>query len=250
MFELYNEMNYTDNFSNRINTFMYAVNKYEHCMEYEFKTIINELGLKNNDVVVSLGGGGLRINKYIEKEVNVTYLSFDFLLEWCQCDDSILFCTTNKIPLPDAYVDKIIILAVLHHFSNEERIELYKECYRILKKSGKFIVADVIKNSNQDIWLNQFVNKYNPFGHNGTFFDFNDAKILENQDFDLCIKCPKYCWWFNNKLEMLDYVKNLFHLKITDKELEDNLNKILKPFKENGKYYFHWELMYFICNKN
>ena len=35
-------MNYNDKFCNRINTFMYAVNTYPHCMEEEFKTLVDE----------------------------------------------------------------------------------------------------------------------------------------------------------------------------------------------------------------
>ena len=38
---------------------------------------------------------------------------------------------------------------------------------------------------------------------------------------------------------MLDYIKTLFYMNISDEELEDNLNVILKPFIMNDKYHFN-----------
>ena len=238
-------MDYTKNFKNRINSFMYAVNKYEHCMENEFKTVIEELELNDGEIVVNLGAGGLKMNKYITK--NITYFPFDFSFEWCEIDKNVTYTPHKNLPFVNESVDKIVILAMLHHFSHEERIELYKECNRILKKTGKLIIADVKRNTNQDVWLNKIVDTYNPFGHKGIFFDFDDAKLLESNCFKLDIKNKKYTWWFNDKPEMVDYIKNLFYMNISDEELEYNLNIVLKPFIMNDKYHFNWELIYFIC---
>ena len=69
-------MNYTNSFKNRINSFMYAVNTYDHCMEHEFKAVIEELNLNDGEILVNLGGGGLKINKYITK--NIKYRPLDF----------------------------------------------------------------------------------------------------------------------------------------------------------------------------
>jgi SAM-dependent methyltransferase len=238
-------MDYTKNFKNRINSFMYAVNKYEHCMENEFKAVIEELNLNDGEILVNLGGGGLKINKYITK--NIKYMPFDFSFEWCEIDNSVNYTSHKNLPFVNDSVDKIVILAMLHHFSDEERIELYKECNRILKKTGKLIIADVKRNTNQDVWLNKCVDKYNPFGHKGLFFDFDDAKLLESQSFNVDVKNKKYTWWFNDKPEMLDYIKNLFYMDISDAELDYNLNIVLEPFIMNDKYHFNWELIYFIC---
>lgn len=82
----------------------------------------------------------------------------------------------DDIPLKSQSVNKILCLASLHHLNNEERINTYNEFYRILKPNGKLIIADVIKNSNQSIWLNNFVNNYNSNGHNGIFL----MKLIQN----------------------------------------------------------------------
>jgi len=236
-------MEYKHSFEKRTKSFLNAVNRYEHCMEYEFKSVIEELYLEEEDIVLNLGGGGLNINKYFSK--NIRYIPIDFSEEFSKLCN-IPYTKHNKLPFLDKSIDKIIILAVLHHFTNDERIELYKECKRILKDKGKFIVADVIKDSVQDIWLNKIVNKYNPFGHKGNFF--TEESLIEGFNRELKIK--EYTWWFNNYSEMLIYIKELFYLEITYIELQKELNEVLKPYKKDNKYYFDWKLIYFICKKN
>ena len=237
-------MDYVHIFNNRIEQFMYAVQTYPHCMEHELITAVNELDIHDNEIIVNLAAGGLHIDTYISRPI--TYLPFDFSTEWCMYDKRVIYTSYENIPLEDESVDKIIILAVLHHFTDEERSALYKECYRILKKSGKLVIADVIKNSRQDTWLNNIVNSYNPYGHQGQFFDKEDAELLQMQHFDVQIAHKKYDWWFINQAEMLDYLKKLFYLTISDEELINHIHAILKPLTIENKFYVEWELIYFI----
>lgn len=238
-------MDYLTKFSNRIEQFMYAVNTYPHCMENEFVAAVNELDIHDNEVVVNLAAGGLHLHKYLPK--NITYFPFDFSKEWCYFDKNIIYTPYDNIPLENESVDKIIILAVLHHFTDEERATLYKECHRILKKSGKMVIADVIKNSPQDGWLNHIVNTYNPLGHHGRFFDLEDATLIKSQHFDVQLKNKKYDWWFNHQSEMLAYLKHLFYLTISDDELINHIHMVLKLCIKENKYHIEWELLYFIC---
>lgn len=242
-------MDYAKSFTNRVTSFLYAVNKYDHCMEYEFKAALEELDLQDGDVIVNLGGGGLSIDKYISKSIkNVKYIPLEFSQDFAdKCN--IEYTPHNILPFVDGSVDKIIILALLHHFTDEERTELYKECYRILKDNGKFIVADVIKDSDQDVWLNTYVDRYNIFGHKGLFFTEADTSLLRNENFVVATKIKNYTWWFNDSSEMLDYIRNLFYLNITDNELEKIINECLKPYRDDNKIHFDWQLIYFINSK-
>ena len=61
------------------------------------------------------------------------------------------------------------------------------------------------------------------------------------------IKYKKYDWWFNDKNEMMDYIKNLFYLDITDDELMEHMYSILNSCMNQYNYYFEWELIYFVC---
>jgi len=213
-------------------------------MENEFIAAVDELDIHDHDIVVNLAAGGLPIHRYISKPI--IYLPFDFSEEWCKYDKEIQHASYEHIPLENESVDKIVILAVLHHFTEEERSTLYKECHRILKKSGKIVIADVIKNSNQDIWLNRIVNCYNPFGHDGHFFDIEDANLIQSNQFDVEIKYKKYNWCFTNQDEMVTYLKSLFYLTISDNELINHVHTILKPIVHENKYCIEWGLIYFI----
>ena len=235
-------MDYVTKFNKRIESFMYAVNTYPHCMKNELIVAVNELDINHHDIVVNLAAGGLPIHHHISKPI--TYLPFDFSEEWCKYDKQIQHASYEHIPLENESVDKILILAVLHHFTEEERGILYKECHRILKKSGKIVIADVIKNSPQDKWLNCIVNCYNPFGHDGRFFDVEDANLI--QSFDVQIKHKKYDWCFTDQEEMVAYLKNLFYLTISDDELIKIINEILNPQIIENKYCIEWQLIYFI----
>jgi ubiquinone/menaquinone biosynthesis C-methylase UbiE len=241
-------MDYNSSFENRAKSFLFAVNTYPHCMEYEFKNAIEELELKDGEILLNLGGGGLNLDKHITK--NIKYIPVDFSKEFSRLCN-IPHINYNKLPFRDNSVDKIIILALLHHFTNDERTELYRECYRILKPSGKFVVADVFKGSKQDTWLNTFVNKFNPFGHNGNFFTREDALLLSFEGFSIDTKIKKYTWWFNDEKEMFNYVKSLFYLAVSDKQLREALDSSLKSYiGDDNKHHFNWELIYFICSKS
>ncbi len=122
-------MDYNSSFENRAKSFLFAVNTYPHCMEYEFKNAIEELELKDGEILLNLGGGGLNLDKHITK--NIKYIPVDFSKEFSRLCN-IPHINYNKLPFRDNSVDKIIILALLHHFTNDERTELYRECYRIL----------------------------------------------------------------------------------------------------------------------
>lgn len=240
-------MDYHSYFNKRVDSFLYAINKYENCLNEELKTAINNLNIKDNDILVNLGGGGINLDKFIDNKIKITYIPLEFNKEFSE-KINIPYCNYYNIPLKDNSVDKIIIMALLHHFNDKERNKLYKECYRILKKDGIFIICDVIKNSNQDIWLNTIVNKYNPLGHKGIFFNEKDDILIKNNNFNVDIKIEKYNWIFNNKDEMIDFMKNLFYLNIELDKLYELVKEILNYDDINNK--FDWKLIYFISTKN
>lgn len=47
----------------------------------------------------------------------------------------------NKIPFPDKYFSKVIMLAVIEHFFEKDLYILFHEIYRVLKSDGKIILS-------------------------------------------------------------------------------------------------------------
>lgn len=238
-------MDYQDSFKYRVDSFLYAINKYPNCYDNELLIAIEMLDPKSYDTIVNLGGGGINLNKFLNKDIN--YIPLEFNSEFSKICN-IPLCSFNQLPFQNDTIDKFLILALLHHFTIEERDILYKEIFRSLKKDGVFVLSDVIINSKQDIWLNQVVDKFNPFGHKGKFFDENDKNLLLKNNFDVKVSHKKYFWEFTDENEMIQFMKHLFYLQIDNQKCLELLNNTFN-ISINNKYSLEWELIYFICKK-
>jgi SAM-dependent methyltransferase len=242
-------MDYIESFRNRADKFLYAVTKYPHVMEQELTTAYNMMNIKDNDSILNIPDGGIDIKSYI-KHKNITYYGFETSPDFAKYGFNL--CDYKNIPLSNDVIDKILVLANLHHVDLYDREQIYNEFKRILKKGGYLIIGDVIKNSKQDKWLNVFVNKWNSAGHKGIFFDENDSLLLEKCNYIVNIKKEKYKWIFNNKNEMIDFIINLFGLDLFEKYNDRNviikyINEYLDYFETDDKCGFSWELIYFIA---
>mgnify|MGYP000908088788 CR=1 FL=1 len=241
-------MNYKKQFSNRTQSYLYSINKYPNVLYNEFTQAIEMLHLNNKETIVNIPAGGIPLHKYIDEKLKIKYYAYDICKEFC--DEKISLCDYTNIPQIKNTVDKIICLASLHHTSILERYDIYNEFNRILKQNGFLIIGDVIKGSCQDMWLNDFVNEYNSNGHSGIFFDNNDIKQIEQNNFSVTSINKEYDWVFTSENEMFDFIKNLFHLDLlpNDDVLIDGLVTILNYIP--GSLKINWKLIYFICKKN
>jgi SAM-dependent methyltransferase len=240
-------MDYIESFKKRYQKYLYAVNTYPNVMENEFKIAYEMMRVEDNNVILNIPAAGSDIKKYIYNN-NVVYHEFETSPNFSSLGYNL--CQFDNIPLEDKSVDRIIVLASFHHVFIEDRPKIYQEFKRILKDDGLFIMGDVIKDSKQDKWLNEFVNKWNSKGHKGIFFN-----LLNNDDINLLKKCgfsvevykKKYTWDFKDEKEMIDFVINLFGLDLIER---DNLINYIKEYldynNDGNKCWFDWELVYFI----
>jgi len=242
-------MNYEKTFKNRIESYLKAVKNYPNALNNEFITALDILNLKNNEVLLNIPAGGIPLHNYINPELNITYIAYDTHIGFTQYKDTgidIKYCSWDHIPLHSNSIDKIICLASLHHLTISERKAVYNEFHRLLKPNGKLIIGDVIKNSNQALWLDYFVDEYNSGGHKATFFDENDSSLLEKQNFNVNTIIKSYDWIFDDHEDVYLFCKLLFGLdliELTDTKLKIGVDEILKY--KNGK--IPWKLIYFIC---
>ncbi len=242
-----------DVFKNRVNDYMYAIQKYPYVMNEEYENIYQELQLCENDILLNIDGVAVPFDQYIKnKPIHIDYQLIESNIHFANYAYLTPFLYSN-IPFEDHSINKAFIHASLHHVNIEDRITLYKEVYRVLKEDGIFIVTDVMKYSKEDYWLNTIVNEYNPNGHNGLFFDISDIYDMKSVGFKVSIKDKKYSWVFKNKIELIDFVKKMFYMKkeCDDAKIYNLVEKYLKIIydKESKLYYFEWSLLYFICKK-
>ena len=244
-------MDYIKSFTNRAHSYSNAIQLYNNILDEEMMTAINNLHLEKNDVLLNVFAGGIPVDKYINAELNVNYLAFDMHKDFII--DSIQQFTYNKIPLQSNSVNKIICLATLHHLNIHERDILYSEFYRILIPGGMLVIADVVSDSSQAKWLNEFVDTYNSNGHKGLFFTEDDKNLIEKNGFNVNVSIHKYNWNFKDENDLLHFCRLLFGLDLcTDDDLLLNsIKKYLHYIEPNrnqdGK--IPWKLIYFNCTK-
>jgi SAM-dependent methyltransferase len=244
-------MDYDYTFQHRSNTYKYATETYPTVLDNEFNTVIKICNLLPNQTILNIHAAGVPLHQYITHlhTHNITYIPFETNHTFAEIT-GIEHARLNKIPVENNSVDTIISVASLHHTTDSERQEFYLEARRILKPTGKLIIADVILDSNQDKWLNEFCNKYNSIGHTGKFWSKNDAKLLESCGYNTSISTQEYTWDFPNQTTMIDYCKNLFGLDLIsdDTTLLEGIRDYLHPETniQSGSICIPWQLMYFI----
>ena len=243
-------MDYDERFKNRVAGYMYASQKYEKVLENENMTAIRHLNPLSGERILHIGAVGVNFKKYIPDNVIIELVEVEQNKEFADYG-GVNFIDLGDMLYDDESFDKVIVVASFHHFNEIERTKIYKEIRRVLKPQGTFILADVMKNTLQDKFLNGFVNKYNPNGHNGIFFNNSDLKVFESVGFDTQIKNEYYTWNFESKAELEDFCFHFFHLlKLEKVKIFDEIKKYLIVYEvSGGKIKWNWKLGYFIAKK-
>jgi len=111
---------------------------------------------------------------------------------------------------------------------------------------------DVHENSEPAIFLENFVNTFNPIGHKGFFLSLKDVELLSNSGFVRIETKHLYCKWeFLSYMQMYEYFINLFGLDKLDKNLTlyKELNKIFSIKRIRGKLILNWRLFMITAHK-
>jgi ubiquinone/menaquinone biosynthesis C-methylase UbiE len=240
-------MDYNEKFKNRIEGYMYASSKYPKVLENENLAAVRHLNPEKGDKILHIAAAGVNIKNYIDIEgLEIELVEVDQNEEFARIGN-IDCINLEEMPYDDNTFNKAIVIANFHHSSIEEREKIYKEVFRVLKPGGKFVLGDVMKHSLQDSFLNKFVDKYNPNGHNGLFFSLADSALFNSVGFRTSLKMEEYTWNFDSMLVFLDFCYNFFHLtKLEKNKLYSEIKKylIVKILSDNS-IEWKWRLLYF-----
>jgi SAM-dependent methyltransferase len=237
-------MDYNKTFETRGAQYTYAVETYPDALSKEFKNAIDICGIQETDVLLNIQAGGVPLKPYFTTQPSV-YHEYETNTMFANLS-GISLCTLSSIPLEDESCSKILSLASLHHATQEERREFYKESWRLLKPGGRLVIGDVCRDSDQARWLNIFVDANNSSGHCGLFWSQEDVGLLEAQGFQIQMEEREYPWSFSSRDSMIDFCKNLFGLNLAS---EQKIQKGLESYLHATDGGFMWKLVYFIATK-
>ena len=163
----------------------------------------------------------------------------------------VLTCPLQEIPLPDASVDVMLSLAGLHHLAN--RAAVYAEWARLLRPGGQLAVADVTEDTGTAEFLNGFVDKHTPGGHEGMFIgsaEFSAGLAAAGLDVtrDALEDVP---WHFPDRIAMGEFCHTLFGIETAKPPhvaaaLEHSVGT---SELRDGGLALHWQLRYAIARR-
>ncbi|MCL9804383.1 class I SAM-dependent methyltransferase [Flavobacterium amniphilum] len=236
---------YRQLFQSRANDYHFAMQKYPDARNNEFNSLLSSIDFSNVREALDVPSGGGYLKRYIPSHVNLKSVDFSegFI------NDSIALVSPKKLPFESSTFDVVFSLSGMHHLEN---VPLFvEECLRIIKDDGRFVFADVEKDSSVDNFLNKFVNEHNSLGHDGNFF-FKDY-FLENPDIQSkIIDCQfnKYPFVFNNTNEMIHFFKLFFGLdKASEAIVLEGVQDILGVVETNNGIEVNWGLIQYQLKK-
>ena len=144
----------------------------------------------------------------------------------------------------DKSMDVALGLAALHH--SGDHLATLKEARRALKDQGQISICDVIEGSNIAAWLNEFVDKHNPVGHQGRFIEEDTiVREMELAGFTRVEAVVRQVpWLFDSEEDIPVFFRGLFNLDCTDTELRRAIAEYFQIVTRRGRMELGWELLY------
>ncbi|MCB9991491.1 MAG: methyltransferase domain-containing protein [Rhodospirillales bacterium] len=172
----------------------------------EFEAVVGYIAPQDTSCILDFPSGGGYLKNYVSGIVD-------------EVDPSHWNDNHSLKSLPDQAYDYVLSIAGLHHYTPAQRAQIYDEFYRVLKPGGELVVSEVLAGSAVDRFLNEFVHKYNPQGHEGLFLDQSEALRLRHTGFAVQHHIHDYTWHFGSDDQAADFFKHLFFLNKANRDI-------------------------------
>jgi SAM-dependent methyltransferase len=211
MFDTYAEI-----FAQRAAEYHYAMRSWPRARDAEFRCVIEPLGGAPGGLVCDMPSGGGYLADYLHP--GMSYIAVDpasgFFVEW-EKPLQRLTAEITSVPLADRSVDHVVSLAGLHH--EPDLPAVFREMRRLVRPGGRVVLADVAAATPPAEFLNGFVARNNPMGHDGHFLDAGAAALLEDAGLvvvaDEMVDVP---WQFDDRRAAGEFCRNLFGMTALD----------------------------------
>ena len=151
----------------------------------------------------------------------------------------------DSVPLPDRSVDRIVSLAGLHHVADKRPI--YREWRRLLKQGGRIAVGDVGTETGTGEFLNTFVDRNTPGGHDGQFIAPGEfAMQLDETGFEVLDEALEDVpWHFRDWQSLGRFCQSLFGITgASDADTAAALRELVGVRDDGDQLALAWQLRY------
>lgn len=166
-------------FAERAASYQAAMARWPDARAAEFQALIAPLGDLGDSIVCDLPAGGGYLRRYLP--ATTRYIAVEpAAVFFAACPkgegSTALLAPIEAVPLPAGSVDHVVSLGSLHHVAS--LADVFSEMRRLLRPGGRVVACDVAVGSTAAAFLNGFVDRHNPMGHEGVFLDETAAPTL------------------------------------------------------------------------
>jgi len=151
-----------------------------------------------------------------------------------------------ELPFADGSFDRVASLAGTHHL--DDRNAFFRECRRVLRRGGRFAVADAADGTAVARFLNGPVDRLSATGHDGRFFARGEAAaLLASAGFtEVVEESTAYHWTFPSHAVLVQFCRLLFGLvRASDEAVACALHDHFAVTSDgDGRVRLPWSLVY------
>ena len=243
MFDTYAEI-----FAERATAYHAAMAQCPQARDVEFRAMLEPLRDRSG-LLCDMPSGGGYLAAYVPS--GWRYLGVDpaeDFIEACPTGLKRIKSSITDVPLDDGSLDAIVSLAGLHH--EPDLPGVFKEMRRLLKNGGRAVLADVAIETSPAGFLNGFVDRNNPMGHEGHFLDTRLRGLLEQAGFvvadDRLIDAP---WQFDDLEQAGSFCRQLFWMpSLSSDAVAKAMDSEIGFDVTDGRPRLRWKLRRIVCD--
>ncbi len=207
---------YASIFSRRGADYDAAMRRFPQARQEEFAAFLRLAAPQPGETLIDLPAGGGYLRDYLDAAAIHLIAIEPTPAFHALCRTRVAEChlaPLAALPLPDRHADLALSLAGLHH--ETERLMIFREVLRVLRPGGRYAIAEVAADSAPARFLNEFVHRHNPNGHEGLFADDDFRARLTQAGFAVVHDdVANYHWRFDSLPDMGEYLRLLFGMTL------------------------------------
>jgi len=240
---------YAEIFAERGAAYHRAMAEHPRARDSEFQAVIEPMLGRPGGLLCDLPSGGGYLAEHLPP--GMTYVGVDpsdDFIDACPPGLTRIKAHITEVPLDSGSIDFVVSLAALHH--EPDLAAVFAEIRRLLRPSGRAVLADVDHGTPPATFLNGFVNANNPMGHDGHFLDDHCGELLGNAGFRIVSdELVETIWRFDTPDEAGAFGRQLFWMPdLTPSAVAEAMDSQLGFERDGDGVRLLWPLRRIVCD--